>query len=73
MWNESIGTIGDNKPFTVIHSSLPILSNLLSIQANEVNLAKHSLKLVSAIFYQILIFSSNDSPLKNMKNVFYII
>ena len=32
-----------------------------------------SLKLVSAIFYQIFIFSPNGSPLKTMKNVFYII
>ena len=31
------------------------------------------LKLVSAIFYQIFIFSPNDNPLKNMKNVFYFI
>ena len=29
------------------------------------------LKLVSAIFYQICIFSPNDSPLKTMKNIFY--
>ena len=29
------------------------------------------LKLVSAIFYEIFIFSLNDSPLKTMKNVFY--
>ena len=28
------------------------------------------LKLTSAIFYQILIFSQNDGPLKTMKNVF---
>ena len=28
------------------------------------------LKLVSAIFYEIVIFSTNDSPLKTMKNVF---
>ena len=32
-----------------------------------------SLKLVSAIFYQIFIFSSNDRPSKTMKNVFYFI
>ena len=32
-----------------------------------------SLKLVPAIFHQILIFSQNDSPLKTMKNVFYFI
>ena len=31
------------------------------------------LKLVSAIFYQICIFSPNDSSLKTMKNVFYFI
>ena len=34
---------------------------------------KYCLKLVSAIFYQILIFSSNDSPSITMKNVFYFI
>ena len=32
-----------------------------------------NLKLVSAIFYQIFIFSPYDSPLKTMKNVFYFI
>ena len=32
-----------------------------------------SLKLVSAIFNQIFIFSPNYSPLKTMKNVFYFI
>ena len=31
------------------------------------------LKLVSTIFYQIFIFSPNDSPSKTMKNVFYFI
>ena len=30
-------------------------------------------KLVSAIFYQIFIFSPNGSPSKTMKNVFYLI
>ena len=33
----------------------------------------YRLKLVSAIFYQIFIFSSNDRPLKTMENVFYFI
>ena len=33
----------------------------------------YSLELVSAIFYQIFIFSPKDSPLKTMKNVFYSI
>ena len=31
------------------------------------------LKLVSAIFNQIFIYSPNDSPSKTMKNVFYVI
>ena len=31
-----------------------------------------NLKLVSAIFYQIFIFSPNDRPSKTMKNVFFI-
>ena len=31
------------------------------------------LKLVSTIFYQIFIFSPNDSPSKTIKNVFYFI
>ena len=30
--------------------------------------SKRNLRLVSASFYQICIFSSNDSPLKTMKN-----
>ena len=33
----------------------------------------YPLKLVSAIFYQIFIFSPNDSPSKSMKNIFYLI
>ena len=32
-----------------------------------------SLKIVSAIFYQIFIFSPNDIPLKTTKNLFYFI
>ena len=32
-----------------------------------------SLKLVSAIFYQIFIFSANDNPSKTVKSVFYFI
>ena len=31
------------------------------------------LKLLSTTFYQIFIFSSNESPLNTMKNVFYFI
>ena len=37
------------------------------------DLGLESLRLVSTIFYQIFIFSSNDSPSKTMKNVFYFI
>ena len=37
------------------------------------NSADSYLKLVSAIFYQIFIFSPDDSPLKTMKNIFYFI
>ena len=37
------------------------------------NLFHEHLKLVCAIFYQIFMFSPNDSPLKTMKNVFYFI
>ena len=44
----------------------PLLQNLLIV-------GHSNLKLVSAIFYQISIFSPNDSPLKTMKNVFYFI
>ena len=32
-----------------------------------------SLKLASAIFYEIFIFSPNDSPSKIIKNAFYFI
>ena len=33
----------------------------------------NNLKLVSTIFYQVFIFSPNDSPSKIMKNIFYFI
>ena len=32
-----------------------------------------TLKLVSSIFYQIFIFSPNESPSKTMKRIFYFI
>ena len=32
-----------------------------------------NLRLVSAVFYQIFVFSSTDSPSKTMKNVFYFV
>ena len=37
------------------------------------NSSLHNLKLVSAIFYEIFIFSPNDSPSKTIKNAFYFI
>ena len=37
------------------------------IQINKFAISLQTLKLVSAIFYQIFIFSSNDSPLKTEK------
>ena len=69
------------------HSKTLFFINIKSISVKEVNLStkghrhilkdqsknKKLLKLVSAIFYQIFIFSQNDSPLKTMKNVFYFI
>ena len=48
----------------ILHDSALLISKLDSF---------YSLELVSAIFYQIFIFSPKDSPLKTMKNVFYFI
>ena len=45
----------------------------MAVQKCEIILLQAALKLVSAIFYQIFIFSSNDSPSKTMKNNFYLI
>ena len=68
-----------------IHSSVGCLielpSNikaLITFLGHVINVFQHdcfalSLKVVSAIFYQIFIFSRNDSPLKTMKNNFYFI
>ena len=36
-------------------------------------ITRQDLKLVSAIFYQMFIFSPNDRPSKTKKNVFYFI
>ena len=41
--------------------------------SNQIDLMLYYLKLVSAIFYEIFIFSPNDSPSKTIKNVFYFI
>ena len=42
-------------------------------KCGHLQITSHGLKLVSAIFYQIFIFSPKDSPYKTMKNVFYFI
>ena len=47
----------------------PMLIKIL----NNKKMGTKNLKLLLAIFYQIFIFSPNDSPLKTMKNVFYFI
>ena len=48
----------------ILHDSALLISKLDSF---------YSLELVSAIFYQMFIFSPKDSPSKTMKNVFYSI
>ena len=74
--------ITDNLPF-LSHLSFETRNRLNSCVRNQLTCSFRiafqsktrlsNLKLVSAIFYQILIFSSNDRPLKTMKNVFYFI
>ena len=74
--------ITDNLPF-LGHLSFETRNRLNSCLRNQLTCSFRiafqsktrlsNLKLVSAIFYQILIFSSNDRPLKTMKNVFYFI
>ena len=45
----------------------------MSFQSSIKFLMLLAINLVFAIFYQIFIFSPNDSSLKTMKNVFYFI
>ena len=45
----------------------------LQMNIYQSNTYRKDLNVVSAIFYQIFVFSQNDSPLKTMKNVFYFI
>ena len=68
---EHFGAIISHKMFfsCISMSSLAYVQRFYSKR----KLVKTSLKLVSAIFYQILIFSPNDSPSKTAKNVFYFI
>ena len=47
------------------------IMELFSLRLSHI--LKTYLKLVSAIFYQIFIFSPNDSPSKTEKNIFYFI
>ena len=53
------------KRHTIFFVLRPILFKLLPIYSQ--------LKLVSAVFYQIFIFSPNDRPSKTMKSVFYFV
>ena len=58
--------------FELFSPILPLLlTNYLSVFDHFVGLVLK--KLVSAIFYQIFIFSPNDSPSKTMKSAFYFI
>ena len=69
-----IGKVGHNtKGFKVIINQEHICKTGVSILSSHVMYAIVVLKLVSAIFYQIFIFSPNYSLLKTMKNVFYLI
>ena len=45
----------------------------LQMNIYQSNTYRKDLNVVSAIFYQIFVFSQNDSPLKTTKNVFYFI
>ena len=56
-----------------VYSSRPQIFYQSSKLNLELSFETKSLKLVFAIFYQICIFSPNNSPLKTMKNVFYSI
>ena len=57
-----------------LHVSCQTIFLVPLILANKLKtLIFMSLKLVSAVFYEIFIFSSNDSSSKTKKNVFYFI
>ena len=49
------------------------LNVIAKIEESYLRFTSLKLKLVSAIFCQIFIFSSNDRPSKTMKNDFYFI
>ena len=62
--NTKVFTINNDSIFTYVSNKAKVF---------EAGFIFRDLKLVSAIFYQIFIFSPNDSPSKAMKNVFYLI
>ena len=62
----------------ILHNTFPKRSCgiLISVEGSVKEssyLTYFTLKIVSALSYQIFIFSPNKSPLKTMKNVFYFI
>ena len=60
--------------FQTSHAKIYQKKNFSALQLKDVQAQGClNLKLVSAIFYQIFIFSSSDRPSKTMKNVFYFI
>ena len=64
--------VKNTKVFTINNESIfTYVSN--KAKAFEAGSIFRDLKLVSAIFYQIFIFSPHDSPSKAMKSVFYLI
>ena len=61
----------DSKDFFSIAASAAEAA-AINLQGTKMLLA-NALKLVSAVFCQIFIFSPNDSPPKTMKSAFYFI
>ena len=49
------------------------MDNLDILSNKDLDFVKQKLKLVSAIFHQVFIFSVNDKPSKTMRNVFSFI
>ena len=66
-----------NEKCLISTATMPETTTLKSVVTKEEELpaikSHNHLKLVSAIFYQIFIFSPNDGHSKAMKNVFYFI
>ena len=68
-------SIFNNKPpaSLVVHILHVIIVRIIVTVLPYSGKTSLNLKLVSAIFYQIFIFSSNDIPSNTMKNVFFFI